>query len=390
MDGRRDFRLLLASSPLTFGSFGLLLPVVPLWAEQGGAPPAGVGATNAAFLFVTVAVQAAAPRILRRLGHRETLVLGAVLLGLPVFAYPATTSLAALIAISALRGIGFALVVVTAGALIPRLLPAHRRGRGVGLFGLSIGIPNLLWLPAGPWAAETAGFAAVFVLGGLLPLAGASIVAFMRVRTRERGRPPSGDETGQADGPVRLRQLAVPFTVMCVAALASSAFVTFLPAAFVGASGVTAGLLAYGVGGMGGRWLAGELADRYRRPVFLVPGVVLSVAGLLAVLVGANTDDPTVVLVAGLAGGLAFGVGFGAVQNSTMTAMFDRVSPRGFDLASTVWNMAFDAGTAVGSLAIGVVAGFAGYPVTFALTAGVLAAVLPLAVALGRRRQTEH
>ncbi|MQA81363.1 MAG: MFS transporter [Streptosporangiales bacterium] len=385
MDGRRDFRLLLASAPLTFGSFGLLLPVVPLWAEHGGAPPAGVGATNAAFLFVTVVTQVAAPRILPRLGHRESLVLGAVLLGLPVFAYPLTTSLPALVAISALRGIGFALVVVTSGALVARLLPAHRRGRGVGLFGLSIGIPNVLWLPAGPWAAEVAGFAVVFVLGGVLTLAGASIVVAMRIRTRERGRSRPGRDPDTADRPVRLRSLATPFAVMCVAALASSAFVTFLPAAFEGASGVTAGLFAYGVGGLAGRWLAGELGDRYRRPVLLVPGVFLSVAGLLGLLVGASTDAPTVVLVAGLAGGLAFGVGFGAVQNTTMTAMFDRVPPRGFDLASTAWNMAFDAGTAAGSLAIGVAAGLTGYPVTFAITAGLLAATLPLAVTLGRQ-----
>lgn len=383
VDGRRDFRLLLACSPLILGSFGLLLPVVPLWAERGGAPPAGVGATNAAFLFVTVAVQAAAPRILAHLGHRESLVLGAVLLGLPVFAYPLTTSLATLVAISALRGIGFALVVVAAGALVPRLLPAHRRGRGVGMFGLATGVPNVLWLPAGPWVSEVAGFTTVFVLGGALPLTGATIAVAMRVRTRAQGRPQR--RRAAADRPVRLRPLATPAVVVCLAALASSAFVTFLPAALDDARGVTAGLLAYAVGMLAGRWLGGELGDRYRRPVLLLPGVVLAVTGMSGLVVGASTDAASAALIAVLAGGLAFGVGFGAVQNTTMTAMFDRSQPRGFDVASTAWNMALDAGTAIGSLAIGVGAGFVGYPVTFAVTAGLLAAALPLAVALGRQ-----
>src|SRR5690606_19051186 len=98
--------------------------------------------------------QLGAPRTLRLLGHRESLVLGGVLLGLPVAAYPLTADLPALLAVSALRGVGFALVVVTGSALVAHLLPPHRRGRGLGQYGLASGIPNVVCLPTGAWLAE--------------------------------------------------------------------------------------------------------------------------------------------------------------------------------------------------------------------------------------------
>lgn len=384
MGERRDFRLLLISSLATAGSFGLLLPVVPLWAESGGAGPTGVGATNFTFLMVTVAMQLAAPRTLRALGHRESLVLGGALFGLPVFAYPVTTALPALVTVSALRGIGFALVVVTGSALVPRLLPAHRRGRGIGQYGLAIGLPNALCLPAGPWLTENLSFPLVFTLGGVLPLVGAAIALGMRVRTRQPRAERTAYRRAGTGRTVRPRDLAPPFLVTFAAALASSAFVTFLPAAVASATTATVGLLGYGVGTLTGRWVAGVLGDRYRRPVVLVPATAGSAVGVLMLVVSATADPGAGTAVAAAAGGLLFGTGFGAVQNCTLTAMFDRTSPSGYDVASTVWNMSIDAGIGLGSLALGAVAGLTGYPTMFAAAAALLTLALVPAVTVAR------
>jgi predicted MFS family arabinose efflux permease len=51
---------------------------------------------------------------------------------------------------------------------------------------------------------------------------------------------------------------------------------------------------------------------------------------------------------------------------------------------SAVWNACFDSGTAIGALLVGAVAAGVGLPITYLLTAALLAVVLPLAVALGR------
>lgn len=388
--GRADFRLLLASTAVTIASYVLLLPVVPLWAQSGGAGPAGAGATNATLLLVTVASQLAAPPLLRRLGHRECLLLGGALLGLPTFCYAITARLDVLLAVSAVRGVGFALLVVTGSALVARLLPARERARGLGTYGLAVGLPNLVFLPAGPWLAVHVGFGVIFAVAGALPLAGLALAAGMRVRTRTAAGSGRGGRTHHRarPAPVPLGPLALPFAVMMCSSLASSGYVTFLPTALGDQRTVAAGLFAYGVGLLTGRWTAGALAGRWRRAVLVGPGVGLGVCGLAALTASVAVAAPPSTLV-GLvvAGALAFGLGFGAVQNDTLTLMFDRVPTAGYDVASTAWNMAYDAGTGTGSLALGIVAGSFGFPIAFAGTAALLAAILPGAVASSRARR---
>lgn len=379
----RDFRLLLLSTFLTTGSFGLLLPIVPLWALEGGASTTGAGATNATFLLVTVAAQIVSPVVLRAVGHRESLIAGGLLLGLPVFAFATTNELGPLVAVSAVRGLGFALIVVSGITLVARLLPGERRGRGFGVYGMAVGLPNLVFLPAGPWIAEHLSFQALFVTGGVLPLVGLVMIVAMRVRTRQGSARPARTERS---GLPPLRSFTIPAVVMCAHALGSSSIVTFLPAALPGAATVAGALFCYSAGTVIGRWAAGVLRDRHRRAVVLGPAAVVCTLGQLALGFAAYAGEQGLVAAAGVPGALAFGLGFGALQTDTLTVMFDRVPARGYDLASTAWNMAFDSGTGIGSLVIGVLATAFGFPTAFTLAAALLAALVPVAVALSRSR----
>jgi predicted MFS family arabinose efflux permease len=120
------------------------------------------------------------------------------------------------------------------------------------------------------------------------------------------------------------------------------------------------------------RWWAGRYGDRHGPSVLLVPGVVTTAAGMLALVL---IDSPMAVV----AGMVLFGAGFGAAQNTTMTVMLNRVAPSGYGTVSAIWNLAYDAGVGVGALGFGVVAARTGYPAAFAVTAVlVLAALVPL------------
>ena len=80
-----------------------------------------------------------------------------------------------------------------------------------------------------------------------------------------------------------------------------------------------------------------------------------------------------------------FGAGFGAAQNLTLLAAFARAGEGGTTAASAMWNASFDAGTATGALALGLVAGGIGLPWTYVLAAALLVASVPLASAAARR-----
>jgi hypothetical protein len=85
-------------------------------------------------------------------------------------------------------------------------------------------------------------------------------------------------------------------------------------------------------------------------------------------------------------GSMLFGVGYGAAQNLTLLQAVARA--RRQDVASAVWNIGFDAGTATGALLTGLLAGTAlGVPGSFAVV-GFATVTSALLVGWGRRAMT--
>lgn len=87
-------------------SFYLPLAVVPLYADAIGAR-ATAGVATGGLLIATVLCELATPRI----GYRSALAVGLVLPGAPALALLADASLPLLVAVSVVRGIGFAICV---------------------------------------------------------------------------------------------------------------------------------------------------------------------------------------------------------------------------------------------------------------------------------------
>jgi predicted MFS family arabinose efflux permease len=127
------------------------------------------------------------------------------------------------------------------------------------------------------------------------------------------------------------------------------------------------------------RWLAGRHGDRHGSTRLVLPGLLLSAAGVLVI---APTTDPVAVI----AGTALFGAGFGITQNATLALMYTRVSAASYGTVSALWNLAYDAGMGLGAAGFGIAAGLTGYPWAFTLTA--LLMLVAVAPALRDRRVT--
>ncbi|GAA2348524.1 MFS transporter [Saccharopolyspora halophila] len=363
----RSLRFLLAATVGGFSGYALLLPVVPLWAVAGGAGETAAGATNAVFMLVTVITQLAMPWMLQRVDIRALFAAGTMLIGAPTPLYALSAELWPLLGVSALRGIGFGLLTVTGSALVAELVPVAQRGRAAGLYGLAIGLPNVLLLPAGVWLSEHVGFVPLFWVAGVLPVASASSVFWIervRVGGREHGEGLSG-----------LTALLPSWTVMVVATASAGGLTAFLSMA-IDQTLASVALLAFGATGMLGRWAAGRLGDRFGQLRVLAPSIIIGAVGFGLLSVAAGLAEPVA-----LAGAALFGAGFGAVQNTTLVLMLERTSSGS---ASTAWNIAFDGGQGIGAIGFGALVSTTGFSATFAVTA-VLIVVSRLA--LGVRRQ---
>ena len=80
-------------------------------------------------------------------------------------------SLAAILAVSVVRGVGLAILVVAGSALVATLVPPARRSEGLGLLGVVVGVPAVFALPLGVWLTERVGYSPVFVAGAAAALA---------------------------------------------------------------------------------------------------------------------------------------------------------------------------------------------------------------------------
>jgi len=361
--------LLLRFVSIVGSSIGFYLPlsVVPLFARESGSD-GDAGLATVALLLATVAAELVTPRLVNRVGYRWALAVGLVLLGAPTVILTFSSDLWVIVAVSVVRGAGFAIAVVAGGAVTALLIPADRRGEGLALVGIVGGVPGLLALPAGVWAAAHWGYDPVFVVTAV-----ATLLALLSVPGLPRRSATVQQEEGVLAG-LRNPSLTRPAAIFATSTAAVGVLVTFLPLATSNQPAWVAAtaLFAQPAASTVARWFAGRVGDRRGPACLLAPGLVLSAAGM-ALLAG----SPAAVI----GGAVVFGIGFGALQNATLSLMYNRVPAGGESAVSAIWNAAYDLGMAAGALGAGLVVASAGYSTTFVLAAAV---ILP-ALALVRR-----
>ncbi len=400
-----------------FAGYAALLPIAPLWAVHGGADEAGSGLVNGVLLLATILTQPFVPWLLRRFGTGRVLAAGLVLLGGPSLLHLFSDRLDWILALSALRGLGFGILTVTGSTAVAHLVRPARHGAAIGAYGASIAIPQVVLLPAGPWLVDLVGYWIVFALGAVSVLAVAAAPRLARALREQKveqllqerllhdglrdGTEPGTDSgaalspaaarsasTGAAQRPIVAR-LAPPTLLLLGVTLAGGALITFAPQMSSAPVATAVGLVLLTVTAALSRWRIGSLADRHGIRPFLWPLVLLTVLGLaLAAFSVENADDTRVVLFP-LAMALV-GIAYGGLQNLTLLLCLGAVPRERFGTASAVWNIGFDAGTGLGSVLVGTLAAGLSFSVALLVAAGISLLTLPLAFATGRRTSQQR
>jgi len=359
--------------PIAGSSIGFYLPlaVVPLFAQAHGSS-ASAGLATGAFLLATVLFELVTPRIVAICGYRWTLAGGLLLLGAPALTFLEFSATPVLVGVGIVRGAGFAIAVVAGGALAAALLPADRRGRGLAATGVVSGVSALAAMPLGMWMAGRWGFGPVFVLTAAVPLATMAAVPFLPRVDVPRA---AGRRAARPSWP-----LLRPAVIFATCTSAAGVLVTFLPMALDRSLAWVApvALFVQPAVTTAARWIAGRLGDRRGQASLLVPGVVLSAAGMAAL---AATGSAAIVLL----GSAAFGAGFGILQNATLAMMYARAPRAAYSGVSALWNAAYDLGMALGAIGVGVLVSSTGFAAAFLIAA---AGMLP-ALFLARRESAE-
>jgi MFS family permease len=371
--------LVFASTFCQLCSFYLLVSVTPMYASSAGAGTAGAGLVTGALLGGTVAAELASPAAMNRFGPRIVLAAGAIMLGVPSLFLLGHAWYGVLIAASVVRGFGFGLGTVVLGALMAVLVPADRRGEGIGLFGIADTVPAVAALPSGVWIAGHGGYPLVVTLAAVMALAPVAAAPWLPGRAGRAGAGTAADAASPGERAPGLlaglrdagqRRLALIFAASTVSA---GIVVSFLPlAAGVSRNVAAAGLLAQALTATAAQWWAGWYGDRHGHRRLLIPGLVIATAGMTAMIWLGWTG-------AVIAGMCLFGAGFGFLQNSTFVLMIERGPACAAGTASAIWSLAYDAGYGAGPVAFGLFVTMTGYPAGFALTGLLMLIAVPAA-----------
>lgn len=374
----RSFVFMTMGALFLFTSFYLLLPTLPLFIKEMGGLDSHVGLAAGVFTLAAVVARPFSGTLLDQYGRRPFLLGGLAVYAVSMFLYGWVGGVGALLLIRAVHGFGWAFITSASSSTVADIVPASRRGEGMGWYSLSMTLAMAVGPVFGAWAVEGLGFRGLFLMATCL-----SVVALAAMWVPRSPFQPTGER--------RRMELYDPTTLpvagaVIFLALAYGAVNTFLPL-FAVTIDVNPSIyfLVYALALAVSRPLSGTLFDRYGEAVVIVPGTALT---LIALVVLSSATGPGGVITAGI----LFGLGFGSALTAFQATILNMVPRERFGVANSSFFMAFDLGIAFGTTVLGWVSQWLGYRALFGVGAASVAVCLAVFVAFVRpqlRRREE-
>lgn len=353
---------------------GAVLPVLPRYVH--GPLDAGnvaVGIVIGSYAVTGLLLRPVAGRLADHRGRKPTVLLGSILVALGGFMYLLPFGVPSLIAARLFLGAGEGAVFTASSAWIVDLAPPGRRGRVIGLYGLSV------WagLSIGPLIGEVilndCGYTWVWIFAGAVPLLGTLIALRLPDPFHRLPHP--------AEAPRSLieREAVRPGIALALAALGYSTVAAFV-VLHLDARGIGHGATVFGAFAtmvVLTRLIGGDLPDR------VGPARVATVAAVVEAI-GLATIAFSQSLAAAFAGALAMGAAFSLLYPSLSLIVVGRVQDTRRGAALGTFTAFFDGGIGFGAPIAGAMAAMSSYEGAFLLAAAIAlvsAAMIALVIA---------
>ncbi|MDF1487134.1 MFS transporter [Tessaracoccus caeni] len=352
--------------------YGLIAPILPLFAQQMSASVTATTIVVSAFAAFRLLWATPAGSLVQRFGEQRTYMAGVLI----VAASSAATAFAAnywqLLIFRSLGGIGSVMFTVAAVGMLVKLAPPTMRGRVSALYGATFLVGNI----TGPLIGGLLGGFGVqvpfLVYAGFLVVA-AALVGWLLPRERLLGasgqgaQPPMTLAEAFRDNAYRAAlatMFANGWANFGVRVSLIPLFVAFAVSDEPWVSGAV--LAAFAVGNAATLPFSSRYADRRgRKPLILVGSLI---AGGFTAILGFGGQFWWILLLC-----LAAGVGVGMLNPSTQAALADIIgSERSAGQVIAVSQMVADVGAIIGPVVAGLIVDTWGYDWAFLLTGAIL------------------
>ncbi|MBO8186502.1 MFS transporter [Streptomyces spirodelae] len=378
----------LAVLAVTLGIFALmtseLLPV-GLLTPIGSALDVSEGTASLMVTVPGLVAAVSAPLVTVATGHIDRRLVLAVLIGLVGAANLASafaTSFAIVLTARFLIGISVGGFWSLAGSIALRLVPEKHVSRATAVIFGGVETASVLGVPTGTFIGDLSGWRTAFAAVGVLGLVSLTCMVCLMPKL------PAEHTIGFADVPKVFKGnagiragIAMTFLVVTGHFVAYTFVRPILQDDGVADSMIGTLLLAFGLAGICGNFIAGALVAKRLRQTVVGISVVLTLAMMLLVSVGNSALTAGAVLV-------LWGLGYGAVPVTFQTWILD-AAPDATEAASSLYVSTFNLSIAFGALFGGLAVDR--LTVTSVLWFGAaLAAVTLLVVGAARRGGSPH
>ncbi|MFC4600258.1 MFS transporter [Cohnella hongkongensis] len=339
---------------LCFG-FYLLLPTLPLYIKESGIEESQLGLIIGSFTLSAVVARPIIGGLLDRYGRRFFIIAGLIVFAISMFLYNWASGILFLFLLRILHGFGWAMSTTAIGTSITDVIPDHRRGEGMGWYGLSMTVSMAIGPIIGVWMVQSYSFNQLIHVAFCLSISAILIALLTKVpvlRSDNKGK------IAYFDKSIFPISIAIFFL-----ALTYGGITTFMPL-FAESIHVNAGtfFLVYAIALTVTRPIAGKLADRYNEGSIIIPSLLVTIAALLLLSLSNG-------LLGVIVSAILYGIGFGSAQPTLQAAILNLVSPTKKGVANASFFTAMDLGIGLGSILLGLVSQFLGYPFLFTVCA---------------------
>ena len=356
----KDFVLILCANFFVFLGFQMTLPTIPLFVNELGGSDQYIGIIVGIFTFSALLLRPYAGHALESKGRGVVFLFGLSLFVLSVGSFGFVTAIIFLILVRIVQGIGWGFSTTASSTIATDIIPPHRRGEGLGYFGLSGNLALAFGPALGLALTDIISFKVFFLICaglGLAALICASLVKYKKVEQSPNISKPARFDV--------LEKTAVnPSILLFFITLTFGGIASFLPlyAAEKGIEGIPFYFISYAVFLMITRLFAGRLYDVKGDLYIIPPGVILI---FIAMLLLAWLPDLKTMLIAGA----LYGTGFGSVQPALQAWAMNKAPKNRKGMANATFFSFFDLGVGVGAMLFGQLAFIFDYSIIYIVSA---------------------
>lgn len=354
----RDFSLIVMSNFFVFLGFQMTLPTIPLFVEELGGNDQMIGIVVGIFTFSALLLRPYAGHALESRGRRFVYLTGLGIFVLSVGSFGFVKSLLFLFIMRIIQGLGWGFSTTASGTIATDLIPAKRRGEGMGYYGLSGNLALAFGPTLGLTLAGVLSFTQLFLICAFLGLVALLLSSTIRYKQVE----PQNASQNKWD--FYEKSALPPSLLIFFITVTFGGIASFLPiySAQKGIAGIHWYFLLYATALMLSRTFAGKIYDQKGHQAVFIPGASLIIVSmcLLAWLPNSLTLFTAAVL---------YGLGFGTVQPA-LQAWSVKGSPsnrRG--MANATFYSFFDLGIGIGAILFGQIAHLFGYSSIYVISA---------------------